>query len=114
MANRIAGNLIADNDKTLCELAQKVKNASEAEKEAAKAEMVKYIHTSNGARSGHMYFGMGFEDFRYRWSDDDAKLDALVERLCNKYGPDSVEGMEYREIDMETGECVEYAEFVLK
>ena len=106
-------DLIADNDETLCELAQKVNNASGAEKEAAKAEMLKYIHTPNGDRGRWMSFGSNFEDFRYLWSDDDAQLDALVERLCSNYGPDSVEGTEYCEINMETGEYIKYAEFVL-
>ena len=105
-------DLIADNDETLCELAQKVNNASGADKEAAKAEMLKYIHTPNGDRG--MSFGSGFEDFRYLWSDDDAELDALVKRLCSNYGPGSVEGTEHCEINMETGEYSKYAEFVLE
>lgn len=107
--------LIADNDETLCELAQKVNNASGVEKEAAKAEMLKYIHTPNGdrGRGRWMEFGSDFEDFRYLWSDDDAELDALVERLCSNSGPGSVEGTEYCEINMETGEYIKYAEFVL-
>lgn len=107
-------DLIADNDEILCELAERVNNASGADKEAAKAEMLKYIHTPNGDRGCGMEFGSDFEDFRYIWWDDDNALDALVERLCSGYGPGSVEGTEYYEINMETGEYIKHANFVLE
>lgn len=65
----------------------------------------------NGKRG--MTFGSVFDDFRYIWSGDDAQLEKLVNRLCEPYGPEIVEGHEHYEINMETGEYIKYAEFVL-
>lgn len=106
-------DLIADNDNELCALAKKVRSLSGKERETAKAEMLKYIHTPNKERYGGS-FGWGFDDFRYLWNDIDAELESLVKRLGSNQGPGSVRGSEYCEIDMITGEYTKYAEFVLE
>lgn len=107
-------SLIADHDERLCELAKKVNDASGAVREAAKAEMLEYIHTSNGRRGDGMPIGNGFDDFRYIWSDDDGELEKLVKRLCSTYAPTGEEGDECYEINMKTGEYVKYAELRLE
>ena len=106
--------MIADHDERLCELAKKVNDASGAVREAAKAEMLEYIHTSNGRRGDGMPIGNGFDDFRYIWSDDDGELEKLVKRLCSTYAPTGEEGDECYEINMKTGEYVKYAELRLE
>lgn len=103
---------ITNNDQTLCDLAYKVNDAKGTKREAAKAELLKYISTPNGNRG--INFGAGFKDFEYSWySNDDMIVEALVKRLCRDYAPDREEGTEYREIDMKTGEYTEYARLEL-
>ena len=104
-------DMIADNDSKLCRLAENVVNSSGQAKEEAKAEMLKYIHTSND-RQGES-FGCGFSDFRYNW-DDHNDLEKLAERLCSHNGPGDVSGTEYTEVDATTGKLTRYAEFNLK
>ena len=70
--------------------------------------MKQYINTSNGKRADNG-FGRGFEDFRYRWDGTDEDLIKLCERLNSYRGPEKSEGIEYQEINVETGEYTEYA-----
>ena len=47
---------------------------SGAERKAAKAEMLDYIHAPNSERGKYSSFGRDFDDFRYHFSDDDEEL----------------------------------------
>lgn len=47
------------------------------------------------------------------WNGDDNDVEELVARLGSNRGPGEVEGKEHYEINTQTGEYTEYAEFVL-
>ena len=106
--------LIADNDQELVALARKVVDADNASKEEAKKEMLDYIKTANLANRVYTgSFANGFSNIRYDWSDY-RSLDALILRLTSNYGPNSVSGYEYQELDVATGEITDEAIFDLE
>lgn len=105
-------DLIADNDGQLCELAAKVNDTTGEEQKVALQEMRDYINTSNRDRQMGL-FGIGFDDFRYKWSGDDDSLIVLSKKLCSGHGSVSSEGCEYQELDLVSGSFSKYAEFDL-
>jgi hypothetical protein len=86
--------------------------SSGEERKKIMEEMTAYIHTPNSNRAGDS-FGNGFA-INYEWNDDEAALLKLCERLTSNYGPGSVSGIEYEELDAETGEYKAYANFDLE
>lgn len=93
------GDLVADNDQVLCDLAQKYLNSEGLEQERIEAEMVTYIHTTTNARGED--FGYDSKVSKYRW--DGKSVRELAERLCGGYGPSSVSGTETVELELKTG-----------
>lgn len=101
--------LVADNLEMVA-YAEKYLNSTGIEKERAEAEMITYIHTTKDARGSD--FGSNSVVSRYRFSGD--SIDALAHRLVSNYGPDDVSGMEYKKIDLKTGEYYDESDFNLK
>ena len=108
-------DIIADNDKELCRLAEQVNKTEGKAHEEALKDMLEYISKPNGER-GYLGedFGVGFSDFRYYWNGDNNDLESLAMRLCSGRGPGSVSGIEHSEINLETGEYSSYASFNLE
>ncbi len=100
-------DLLADNDAELCELAKRVVDGDKT----AIEEIRKYVKEPHKSDS-YSGFGYGFELY-YGLDDDEASIISLSERLCSDYGPDSTEGYEIMEIDLQRGKYKKYAEFYL-
>lgn len=102
-------DLIADNDDRLVELAKKYLNSTGIDKERAEAEMVTYIQTSNMARGES--FGCNSAISRYNWSGNSVKK--LAKRLVSGYAPETVSGVERKELNLKTGEYFDESKFDL-
>ena len=104
-------DLIAENDRELCECARRVISTAGAEHDNVIEEMLEIIHTPNGNRGDN--FGYGIEDFRYKFEDTKEAVEELAKRLCSNHCAPTTSGVEYRKLDVTTGEYEEYAEFDL-
>ena len=105
-------DLIADNDKKLCDLAARVNSTSGKERKKVLDDMLAYIRTSSPDRRGNE-FGRGYKDIRYAWHGDEKDLKALAKRLQSNSGPGETTGREHKEIDLVHGTAESYAEFDL-
>lgn len=103
-------DLVADNDHTLCRLAKLYIQATGIEKERIEAEMVTYIHTATEAK--WWSFGCNSINCRYDWNG--RSVDELAKRLCGKYGPGNVSGIERKELNLKTGEYFDESDFHLE
>ena len=107
--------LIPENDQTLRALSERVIKSDGEEKQQALQEMRDYITEPNAGRQHDMLsFGRGYSDFRYAVDTDNRTLYNVAKRICSRYGPRDVSGIEYQEIRFPTGESKAYAEFSLK
>lgn len=101
--------LVADNLE-MQEYARKYLESTGIEKERAEAEMITYIHTTTDARGDN--FGSRSVVSRYHWTEE--SVDLLAKRLVSNYGPGDVSGVEYRKLDLKTGEYYDESDFNLQ
>ena len=115
-AGRAAAVSIAENDKTLCALAEKVILTQDEERKLALQEMREYVMSSAASRQCSSFdFGRGYTDFRYSCGGaDDLSLTKIAKRLCARCAPDYVEGREFYEFDLTTGDKQAFAVFNLQ
>lgn len=102
----------AENDKKLLALAKKVVKASAEKRKAALDEMREYINTPHPELCGDAWseFGVGVDEFRYRWGGNDEQLLEIAQKLDDgRLLSDCKEGVEYFELDMEKGVVESYA-----
>lgn len=105
-------DLIPENDKKLCDLAERVNSTTGKDQKKALADMLAYIRTPSPDRHG-FDFGVGYEDIRYIWDGDERDLIALAKRLQSGHSPNMYWGSEHDEIDLVHGTVESYAEFGL-
>lgn len=101
--------LVADRQEMI-DYAQRYLNSEGIEKERAEAEMITYIHTAEDARGET--FGENSSVNRFSWNG--RTVEKLAQRLCSQYGPGDVSGVEYKELNLRTGEYFDYSEFDVK
>lgn len=101
-------DLVADNNE-LVSYAEKYLQSEGIEKERAEAEMITYIHTTQNAR-GYL-FGANSVVSRFEWHG--TSVEQLAKRLCSHSGPNSVSGVECKELNLKTGEYFDFSDFDL-
>ena len=102
-------DLIAENDIKLRRLAEEYIKSIGIEKERIEAEIVTHINTTTNARGES--FGNKSKVNRYNWSGE--SVEKLARRLCSNNCPNSVSGVERKELNLKTGEYFDESEFDL-
>lgn len=101
-------DLVADNNE-LVSYAENYLQSEGIEKERAEAEMITYIHTTQNARG--YSFGANSVVSRFEWHG--TSVEQLAKRLCSHSGPNSVSGVECKELNLKTGEYFDFSDFDL-
>lgn len=100
-------------DTVLWELARYVVKSTGNAKEIAKKNLLARISSTFPNFNTDGEFGYGMSEISYRWNGDDEDLEMLAQSLFHRWSPDSVNGVEVRQYDMQTGTYMERAEFEL-